>query len=114
MPHQLFAHDAYVELRLNGVVDAPEELSESEWSVVGSVNRVLVDYSDVEQMNVDPYTLAGRARKNEERGIKVAVFAPRPALFGLNRQVLQLAGAGEGRTARVFRDRDEAVAWLVA
>jgi hypothetical protein len=114
MPPQLFEHGAYVELRLSGVLDTPEEFTGGECSVVVAVNRVPVDYSDVEQLNVVPYTLAGMAMKNEERGIRVAVYAPRPAMFGLNRQVLQLAATAEGRTATVFRDHGEAVAWLVA
>ena len=53
-----------------------------------------------------------QAKRLENLGLKVAFYAPRPALFGLNRQVLQLAEVREGITANVFSNLEEARAWL--
>ena len=43
--------------------------------------------------------------------VKIAIFTKRPVTFGVARQFGALA-PGEFLTVRVFKDRDEALAWL--
>ena len=62
-------------------------------------------------MKASAYALADEARLSEDRGRKVALYAPRPALFGLARQVPQLAIVAEGVAANVLTDLDEVRAW---
>jgi hypothetical protein len=114
MPHQFLSHANYVELRLTGVIDSFAPLADDEERAVQSAGRILIDYSGVERWDVDPYALVPAARENDRRGIRIAVYAPQPVLFGINRQILQLAGAREGETVCVFTDRAEAEAWIQA
>lgn len=114
LPYQVLQHDRYVEIKLDGVVDSPVRLGSPDTEIVSSVGRILFDYSGITEMKADAYDLAEAARYCEANGLKVAVFAPRPALFGLARQALQLAAVREGESASVFLDRDEARSWLLS
>ncbi len=113
MPYQLLRHDDYLEVRLEGVVEAALDFNAPPFSSA-LTTRVLVDYSAVTDVQTDAYVLAEQARRAEAAGLKVAVFAPRPAMFGLNRQALQLGAVREGVSAGVFTDLEEARAWLQA
>jgi hypothetical protein len=114
LPYQVHKHEDYVEVRLEGVIEAAIRLSRDESSEAQSRGKLLFDYSGVTEMKADAYELAEAARFCEANGLKVAVFAPRPALFGLARQSLQLANVKEGVSANVFSDHDEARAWLIS
>jgi hypothetical protein len=113
MPYQVLRHDDYLEVRLEGVVEAALDFDAPPFSGAQGA-RVLVDYAAVTDVRADAYALAEQAHRAEAAGFKVAVFAPRLALFGLNRQALQLGGVQEGISAGVFSDLDEARAWLRA
>lgn len=114
MPHQFLSHEKYVEVRLTGVIDSYAPLPEAEELAARTIGRVLIDYSGVERFDIDPYALVPAARENDRRGTRIAVYAPQPVLFGINRQIVQLSGAREGETVRVFTDRAEAEAWIQA
>ena len=113
MPYQVNARIGYTELHLSGTITRIEQVTGAD-SLLSNATRLLVDFSDVEQFNLDPYEMVAMAKRKDELGVRVAVYAPRPALFGVNRQVLQLAGVREGETARVFKDLAAARAWLLA
>jgi hypothetical protein len=114
VPYQFVDRLTHVEIRLEGVIDGGLIFEEAVVRRVDEVRRVLVDYSSVTEVRLDSMSLATMARLQEAAGVKVAVYAPQPVMFGFNRQVLQLAGVREGVTAGVFRDLGEARAWLLA
>ena len=60
----------------------------------------------------DALSVAAQAQLAEELGYRVAVYAPRPALFGLSRQAFQLGHVEEGISAAVFTDLNAAREWL--
>jgi len=112
LPFQFQNHEDYVEVRLEGVIEGPLPIPEAAMPPEGPLKRLLIDFTDVTEVIADTYRLAEQAKRNEALGLKVAVYAPRPALFGLNRQVLQLGLVHEGVSASVFTSIDEAIAWL--
>lgn len=113
MPYQLHEHNDYVEVQLEGVVDSV--LRFEEFLRSDSQNRnVLLNYEEVTEVVADTYSLAEQAHQAEMLGYRVAVYAPRPALFGLSRQVLLLGNVREGVSASVFSDLEAAKAWLRA
>lgn len=114
MPYQFVDRLTHVEIRLEGVVDEDLVIDAGVIERIGDVRRVLVDYSAVTGVRLDSLFLAEAARRQEAAGVKVAVFAPTPVMFGFNRQVLQLAGVREGVTASVFSDLADARKWLLA
>lgn len=114
MPYQLHQHVDYVEVRLEGVIDAPVKYDDVAAAVHGMLSRILIDFSGVTEVRTSADSLADQARISEDRGLKVALYAPRLAYFGLARQVLQLAQVAEGVAANVFTDLEEARAWLRA
>ncbi len=79
---------------------------------------VLMDESELGAGLVLPQDLRGfidQWRATIARtGMRIAVFAPNPLIYGLNRMAAWMAAReAEGRLA-VFRTRDDAVAWLLA
>src|SRR3990172_7235803 len=114
VPYQFVDRLTHVEIRLEGVVDEDLVIDAGVIERIGDVRRVLVDYSAVTGVRLDSLFLAEAARRQEAAGVKVAVFAPPPGMFGFNRQVLQLAGVREGVTASVFSDLADARKWLLA
>ncbi len=113
MPYQVLRHDDYLEVRLQGVVESALDFGQPPFTAA-MPGRFLVDYAEVTEVRADAYALAEQARRAEAAGFKVAVFAPRPSLFGLNRQALLLAAVQEGVSAGVFADLEEARTWLRA
>lgn len=114
VPYQFVDRLTHLEIRLEGVLDDGFVIEEDVVARAGELGRVLMDYSAVTEIRLDPLLLASAAQRQQAAGVKVAVYAPRPALFGFNRQVLQLAGVREGVTASVFQDLAEARTWLLA
>ncbi len=114
LPYQVLLHEDYVEVRFEGVLDGALSFDDAALESVVSLPRVLLDYTGVTEINADAYVLAERARKGEAQGLKVAIYAPRPALFGLSRQALQLGGVREGVSVGVFSDLESARTWLMA
>ncbi|MGE3074716.1 MAG: hypothetical protein AB7N24_01190 [Dehalococcoidia bacterium] len=81
---------------------------------VNEFRRVLIDVSEVDDVLFDPVMLGeAAARNNATRGVRFAIAATTPAMFGLGRQVAQISGL-EGVAVSVFHSREEAAAWLLA
>jgi hypothetical protein len=103
-----------VEVRLEGALDSAINFEDAEFGTLTAQSRVLLDFAAVTDVRADAYALAEQARRSEALGFKGAVYAPRPALFGLNRQALQLGAIREGVSARVFSEIDAAREWLLS
>ena len=77
--------------------------------------HTLADFSDATNVPSLPELeeIAAFIRRHAKRigRIKIAIFTKRPVTFGVARQFGALA-PGEFLTVRVFKDRDEALAWL--
>ena len=114
MPYQIHHHGDYLEVHLEGVLDSafPAERARAEGGE--ELLRVLLDWESVTEVRAGSDDLAEQARRGEELGLKVAVYAPRPALFGLNRQAVQLGSVREGVSVSVFKDLQAALEWLRA
>jgi hypothetical protein len=95
---------------LLGLVDALEALAQVQPSL-----RLLVDESEVEVSLIGPLDIRSIAQAwagaTTLKQIRVAVYAPSPVVYGLNRMV-QAFGNAQGKIA-IFRDRAAALAWLV-
>ena len=110
----MLKHEDYVEVRVQGVLESALDFEDQSLADADESHRLLLDMAGVTEIRADAYLLAEQARKAEARGIKMAVYAPRPAVFGLNRQALQLGAIREGISAGVFSSLEEAKAWLQA
>lgn len=114
MPYQVLQHGDYLEVRLEGVLVDALDFDASDLVSTTNGTRLLLDYTGVTDIQASAYTLAEQARNGESRGFKVAVCAPRPALFGLSRQAFQLSHVREGESAGVFSSLEAARAWLMS
>ncbi len=112
MPAQVLDHEGYHEIRLSGQLLA--DLVDIHLEGLDSARRILVDYSEVTEIGLSADRFVPLTRRTDASGSRIAIYAPSPLAFGWNRQVLQLAGAREGVTVSVFRERDRAIAWLVS
>lgn len=113
MEHRVVQHDGFSELHLVGALTADDLKGAAAYAPGTGIDRLLVDFTDVVSCTIPPYAMTRLTQQVEAAGIRVAVCAPQAAFFGFNRQVIQLAGLKENESARVFRDREEAVAWLM-
>ncbi|MGE0601106.1 MAG: hypothetical protein AB7J35_15685 [Dehalococcoidia bacterium] len=83
-------------------------------AAVERFRRVLIDVSEVDDVLFDPVMLGeAAARNNATRGVRFAIAATTPAMFGLGRQVAQISGL-EGEAVSVFHSREEAADWLLS
>lgn len=98
---------------------APERLTLENWLPGGAFAplppgaRLLLDCTNVREVTVPAENLAVAAQQLYARGVKLALLAGSPLVFGLARQAIQLAGIPEGTAFATFRDRGEAVRWLL-
>jgi hypothetical protein len=112
MAIEWFDHPLYSEVRADGVL-TPEL-----WVGVGDMpiaqgSRLLVDYSGVTRIEVTLAQLIGTAEAMVAVGLVVAVLATNETIFGICRQVLNMAHVDQGLNFAAFRDREAAVEWLV-
>ena len=79
--------------------------------------RVLVDESRLRVGLVGPADMRLIAERwrtaSALRTARIAVFAPAPIVYGLNRMFQALAGGEAERRVALFRGRADAVAWLL-
>jgi hypothetical protein len=113
LPYQVHERLGYVEVQLEGVIDSVAEFAAQLKAGLSSRN-VLLNYAAVTAVTASSYSLAEQAREAERLGYRVATYAPRPALFGLSRQILQLGNVEEGVSASVFNDLEAARSWLTS
>lgn len=115
MPSEVILEDGYAVLVLSGEVK-PGELSTAPRAVreeFARSRRVLLDVSEMDAVHLDPMTVAEVARQNAGGGVRYAIAASTPAMFGLGRQVALLSGL-EGEAISVFHSRAEAAEWLLS
>lgn len=112
MPAQVFDHDGYQEIHLSGALLSDAVATRIEG--LGGAGRLLIDYGDVTGIDLPLERFVELTRATDEGGLRVAIYAPTPLAFGWNRQVVQMAGAREGVTVAVFKERERAIAWLTA
>lgn len=98
---------------------APERVTPETWLPGGQLpalapgTRVLFDCTAVREVTVPAENLAAAAQQLHRMGVRLALLAGSPLVFGLGRQAIQLAGLPEGVTFAVFMERDEALRWLL-
>lgn len=116
MAFRFVAHETYVEVQLYGVLGGgPTAQRPATPQRVRPPfgTRVLLDLTDVERIAISVDRLVDGMARVEALGVRMALLAPRADLFGLSRQVLQLAGVREGFMISAFKERDLALAWLL-
>ncbi len=78
--------------------------------------RILVDEAELQAGWINPLDVRRIAERwgsaTALRTAWIAVFAPRPVIYGLNRMFQGLAAADAESRMHVFGDRAEAEAWL--
>lgn len=106
-------HDGWVEVRGSG------RLTLADWVPAEQLPfprgfRILLDYTEITAVDVPLDMFVHAANVLAERGIKVAALATLDVIFGVSRQTILTAGLPEGEQFAVFRDRDEAISWLLS
>jgi hypothetical protein len=116
MPLEAFDRKTHLHLLMSGIVcpsDGEAALTYARQTPT-EASRLLLDFTEAEELALTVNELVVLAREIMAAVRVVAVAAPRPVIFGLNRQALQLADVGEGSRVRVFRDADTARDWLLS
>lgn len=117
MAFRVFAHERYLEVQLYGVLEGMQAQVQRRAGAqrvrppLGT--KLLLDLTDVERVLIPLDRMIAGMAGVEALGVRMALLAPRADLFGLSRQVLQLAGVNEGFSISVFKERELAVAWLL-
>ncbi len=110
--------NGYVLLSLSGDVKpgAFRDLVAGSQEITDAINtfqRVLIDVSEVDAVLFDPVMLAEAATQSAARGVRFAIAANTPAMFGLGRQIAQISGL-EGEAISIFHSREAAAEWLLS
>lgn len=114
MAFELFEQPGFVELRLFGEISGAAEPGDEWYARIARAGRLLVDAADVNAITADVMWMAGVVNKARAAGpFWIAVFAPADVVFGVLRQVAAYR-ADPAPTFDFFREREAAVAWLVA
>ncbi|GIW17852.1 hypothetical protein [Tepidiforma sp.] len=98
---------------------APERVTPETWLPGGDLpplapgTRVLLDCTAVREVTVPAENIAAAAQQLHRMGVRLALLAGSPLVFGLGRQAIQLSGLPEGVAFAVFMARDEALRWLL-
>ncbi len=113
MPIEVLESARWLEVRLSGRM-TPVDGSSARDLVppLASGRDVLFDYTDVTEFNAPVEAIVEIFRSLGRNAHRCAVIAPRPALFGVNRQAMQLADLDGDIRMRIFHDRPSAVTWL--
>ncbi|MGH2611279.1 MAG: hypothetical protein ACRDHF_19530 [Tepidiformaceae bacterium] len=117
MAHTARIRPHFIDISFSGTVDrhaieAAGGLSEGELTAILRLGRVLLDFTDITDFRFDTFTLGDSMRQLSRQGLRLAICSSTPAMFGVGRQIAQWSDV-EGSAIRVFRDRDQAEAWLV-
>lgn len=113
MPYQLQERRDYIEIEIDGILESIASFVR-ELSTHAGTKNVLVNLEHVTTVTGDTYAIAGHVQDMVLRGYRLAFYAPRPALFGVSRQALQLGNVEEGSAAGVFTALDAAREWLLS
>lgn len=99
---------------------APAHIAPDTWLPGGELprrapgTRILLDCTGVTEVTVPVESIAVAGQQLYRMGVKLAILAGGPLVFGLARQAIQLAALPEGQAFAAFLDREEAVRWLRA
>jgi len=122
MPYSVQANADHVEVVLSGrlnyetIVGMLDELAELAIAALPERLNVLVDETDASPGLLGPSEVRSwidRWKRAELMQGRLAVIAPTMVMFGLNRMAQGLAGADAENHLAVFRNRDDAMRWLV-
>ncbi len=98
--------DTHALRQLNSKVDSDPKAA--------ACRRGLVDCSELTSIAADAMVVRELAMARSAPQRKVAIVAPSDASFGLARVFQGFASAEKSAGIEVFRDRDAALAWLMA
>jgi len=122
MAYSVSQTDHFVEIRFTGATSVDELIQLVAELVRGNPipypEACLVDLTALERTDID-YAAMTRifdyreSLPEPDRGSRIAVVASEPHLFGMARMV-ELRTTAHARSARAFREREEAEAWLTA
>ncbi len=105
--------EGYLEWVAPGAVTPETWLPGGDLPLLPPGTRVLLDATGVREVTVPAENFAAAAQQLHRMGVRVALLAGSPLVFGLGRQAVQLAGLPEGVAFAVFMERDEALRWLL-
>ncbi len=116
MPYEVLEHTGFLELRLFGVVDGQSSPETTTLQQFADSGKLLVDTADVQSLTADVMWMASVVQRAFTYGpFKTAVVSNDDIVFGTLRQVSSYRGPSpEGTTVAFFRDRSEALSWLLA
>jgi hypothetical protein len=104
----------YSELRVSGRVRVDDWVGTAELPPP-SGSRLLVDYGELEGLDVSIGQLIAAAEELAAAGVRSAFVAPRePAVLALVRKAMILSRAVEGRDVAIFGTREECEVWLLS
>ena len=122
MPYTIHADADHVEVVLSGrlnyetIAGMLAELADMALAALPARLQVLVDETDATPGLLGPREIRnwidGWKRAELMKG-RLAVVAPTMVMFGLNRMAHGLAGADAEEHLAVFRNRDDAMSWLL-
>lgn len=115
MAFEFLDRDGYLELRMFGVLDGSSIQGENPLAPLAEAERLLVNTTDVAEITADVMWLAFLVRQGLGHGpVRTAVVARDDVTFGTFRQISAYRGDGPpGTKVEFFRDRNEAVSWLL-
>jgi hypothetical protein len=122
MPYSVHANADHVEVVLSGrlnyetIMGMLDELAELATAALPERLNVLVDETDASPGLLGPSEIRSwidRWKRAELLEGRLAVIAPTKVMFGLNRMAQGLAGADAEHHLAVFRNRDDAMSWLL-
>ena len=122
MPYSVQANADHVEVVLSGrldyetIVGMLDELAELATAALPARLNILVDETDAKPGLLGPSEIRSwidRWKRAELLEGRLAVIAPTMVMFGLNRMAQGLGGAGAENHLAVFKNRDDALSWLL-
>ena len=122
MSYSVDAKADHVEVVLSGrlnyetIVGMLDELAELATAALPARLKVLVDETDASPGLLGPSEVRSwieRWKRAELMQGRLAVIAPSMVMFGLNRMAQGIAGADAEHHLAVFKNRDDALSWLL-
>jgi hypothetical protein len=118
LAHHVRVADSYVEVQFSGDIDPGTmrrmgaRLAPEEADAVRSHGRILFDFSEINSFGFDAERLGQAMQRLAQAGGRLAVYSSNPRFFGIGRQIALYSGL-EGDAIAVFRERPEALGWLL-
>ena len=114
MPIEVLEEPRWLEVRLTGSMTTGDSTAARDLIPPLVAGRdLLLDYSGVTDVLATVDALVVLIKSLVPAATHCAILATRPAIFGVNRQAVLLAGLDESTRVRVFMERLKAVDWLL-